>query len=261
MHLTITSTVKGAPHSVARCIRSTQDQSFTRVRHIVIALDEETRDAAYHAARGHSNVCVVPPPYRGAPRFASLLPYWRELPQDEVIVWLDGDDWLAVPHALAVIAHAHMHGALVTYGNFILPDGSKGFARQSEPNPRLRDWTATHLKTFRAGLVSHMRDADFRTPTGEYATLVSDLRVMFAALELVPRERAVFLDRALMVYNLQTSFHASASAEERAEQAAEDRRVRSWEPYAPLSTAALESLAGITIPPEAPTRPERPGRP
>ena len=80
------------------------------------------------------------------------------------IVWLDGDDELT-PHALERVLDAHRKGAWVTYGQFSI-DGRLGFAAPVGDNPRREEWHATHLKTFRAGLVKHMRDDDFREVDG-----------------------------------------------------------------------------------------------
>jgi hypothetical protein len=241
MHLTITSTVKNAPHSIARCIRSVRDQSHTDWSHHVWCLDTASWNSAADAGVRGSLHAVTDDT---TPHLANLLPLWRELPPDEVIVWLDGDDWLAVPHALAVVARAH-ESDLVTYGSFILPDGAPGFSpRHAGPvgrQPRREPWRASHLKTFRAGLVQAMRDEDFREESGTYAGLVSDLRVMFGVLELAP-QHSVYIPNALVVYNVDHSFHVKATPRERAREAEEEKRVRAMKAYDPLSEEQIRAL-------------------
>ena len=243
MRLVVTSTVKSAPASVARCIRSVRDQSHEDWQHHVFCLDDETFDSAVSVVgKDHRTFVILV--RDGAPHLANLLPLWRELPPKTPIVWLDGDDWLAVPHALAIVARAHAGGALCTYGQFITPDGMPGFSRQMNTRrPRDAPWTASHLKTFRAGLVQRIRDEDFREEDGSYAGLVTDMRVMFACLEMAPK-RACFIPNILAVYNLDGSFYMNASPDEKARERREEARIRAFEPYAELPPAEQDRIAG-----------------
>lgn len=240
MHLTITSTVKNAPHSVERCIRSVQGQSHQDFTHILFCVDEVTRFSALRAVDDNPRFEVR---HSFAPLLANLLPLWRSLPPDEPIVWLDGDDWLAVPHALSVVNKRHEAGYWLTYGSFLLPDGSPGFSAPAGNNPRRERWGASHLKTFRAGLVQAMRDEDFREEDGSYAGLVPDLRVMFGCLELCPIQRQTFVSHTLVVYNVETSFALNASPDELARQEYEEKRVRAMKPYDRLPVDAWTKSA------------------
>jgi len=250
VRLTVTSTVKNAPASVARCVRSVRDQSHGDLVHHVFCVDGPSFRSAVRAAESDPRVRVLRGEPESAMSLAHLLPVWRSLDPESVVVWLDGDDWLAVPHALAIVARAHAAGALVTYGSFLLPDGTLGFARQAGECPRREPWCTTHLRTFRAGLVQAMRDEDFRDADGSYSGLVTDLRVMFGAIELAGPQKCRFIPNALVVYNVQTSFYVNASPEERARERLEEARVRAMAPYQTLD---------VFPPDEPPTKPESPG--
>lgn len=170
----------------------------------------------------------------GKSLLANLLPVWRSLPDDEVIAWVDGDDWLAHDGALDVVADAHRAGALATYGQFMWGDGTPGFAAPAEADVRQGMWLTTHLKTFRAGLVKRMRESDFRQPNGAYIDLAIDQAIMIPCVEMAA-ERAVYLPQILYHYNDRHSFAASASPAELSREAAEVRRIRSFRRYGRLA--------------------------
>lgn len=243
IHLTVTGTVKNCPDGARRWVQSLagQEAPLLGVDAFLWALDAPTWTTA-----DAWSVDALPfrqiPGLRmhvshvkdDAPVFANLLPCWRSLPDDEVIVWLDGDDWLAVPSALATVAKAHADGAWVTYGSFITDQGGGGFSAPSSRNARREPFRASHLKTFRAGLVKAMRDDDFRDVDGRYSSLCNDLRVMFALLEMAPPGTARFIPNILSVYNMRHSFTVNASSAERARERIEETRIRSWTPYTPM---------------------------
>lgn len=227
IRMTVTSTGFRAWASAPECIRSVREQS-TKATHIYVSADHETWEMASRAmwtteenARGGI----------GRGLLENMLPIWRSLPDDHVIVWLDGDDWLAHDHALEVVAKAHASGALVTYGQFITTDGTLGFCAQDNGDPRTGPWRFSHLKTFRAGLVKRIRDEDLRGPDDAYLTTAIDQAIMIPCVEMAA-ERAVFIPNVLVVYNVEHSFDANASDEERAHETAMVRHVRSRSRYA-----------------------------
>jgi hypothetical protein len=168
--------------------------------------------------------------------FDVLLPFWRSLPAERPIVWLDGDDWLAVPRALSIVDAAHDSGAWVTWGSFITETGQLGFCGPVGDDVRHEPWRASHLKTFRAGLIQHIRHSDFLGSNGLTHRLAKDFAVMFGAIELSPPERRMFIDRALVVYNFGHSWEWQRNAEQKRAEDVEASRIRRFEPYAPLES-------------------------
>lgn len=206
VRLTVTSTASSSSPHADRCLRSVRDQTFPARDHVHVPLDGATQDGV----------------------LAHLLPVWRDLPDDEVIVWLDGGDPLATHCALAVVAEEHARGAWATYGQFVWRDGTLGFAAPAGPDPRSEPWRATHLRTFRAGLAKRIRDDDLRTADGRYAGPVADQRVMLAILEMAG-DRAHFVPQVLVVHDHDPT--SPASPEEMAREHAELARVRSFPRY------------------------------
>lgn len=222
IHITVTSTAVNADQWAPRCIESVLRQTLEG-RHVYVAADSGTLAAARQWGAE-----VVDGSGKGL--LANLLPIWRSLPDDEVIVWLDGDDWLATDEALAIVAEEHRKGALATYGSFMLPDGRPILCGPCGPNPRAEPWRASHLKSFRAGLAKRIRDEDLRRPDGAYVDLAIDRAVMLPMVEMAA-ERAVYIPRILCVYNHAHSFEMNASAEAKAMEAAEVARIHALPRY------------------------------
>lgn len=238
VHITVTGTGFRAGRWAAKCIESVRAQTV-KAEHRYIAADDETlRDAR----EVKSDVIDG----RGKNAFENLVPLWRSLPPEEVVVWLDGDDWLARDDALEIVARAHEAGAWMTYGQFRwLSTGAEGFAAQHDhAAPRLvSPWRATILRTFRAGLVHKIRPEDLMWPrldepgalnmyTGLHNTAAMQLRdwsfsntarakqfagkfldatldqaIMLPCLELCGPERAKFIPEVLAVYMDENLIH------------------------------------------------------
>jgi len=230
MHLTITSSAQNAAKYVEGCLRSVHEQSHKNWTHYYV-VDKTSTDFTHDLAKAHqymwsdSRIVVS---YGRADRLRpldNLLPIWRSLPPEEVIVWLDGDDALLIPRALEIVNLAHEKGAWVTWGQFVWSTGELGFAGPVGPCPRREDWHATHLKTFRAGLVQRIDPAHLQDDGH-----ARDMAVMFPCLEMAA-ERGVFIDRLLYLYNVENSFQAHASAADKQAEAEAVRRIRNYPRY------------------------------
>ena len=245
LRITVTSTAANIdPSRVARCIRSVREQSFGRKRHVYFLADATGDDLAGYDHLAYAALEFREGVYPAASPLANLWPLWQSLPDDEVVVWLDGDDYLATELALDTVARVHAAGALVTYGQFVWGDGSLGFAAPVGNDPRREPWRATHLRTFRAGLVKHLREEDLKMPDGAW-TIVTDQPVMLPLLELAgPHAR--FIENVLCVYSvpdLRTDLTRHDPAYVR-RQHAEVARVRALPRYPRLSDADVARIRG-----------------
>ncbi|HEY1696537.1 MAG TPA: hypothetical protein VGG39_30455 [Polyangiaceae bacterium] len=246
IHVTVTSTAAAvSPETVGRCVRSVLAQTYPHRRHVYVLADA-TDDLAGLDLSAHPAVELRKGVYPKAPELANLWPLWQSLPDEEVIAWVDGDDYLATPYVLEIVARAHAAGALATYGQFMWMDGSVGFAAPVGDEPRREPWRATHLKTFRAGLVKRIREQDLKTPDGKW-TFVTDQPVMLPILELAgPRAR--FIPNILYVYavpNLQADL-ARHDPEYMRRQHAEIHRVRALPPYQRLGAEECDQIAAAS---------------
>jgi len=132
----------------------------------------------------------------------NILRLTQDLPPEMPVALVDLDDWLCRPDALYIAADAHRAGAWVTYGSFRFATGEPGFAApyQLGEDVRASAWRATHLKTFRAGLLRRIDPADLQI-RGAWIRPAADLAIMFPMMEMAGPDRAWFIPHVLYVFN------------------------------------------------------------
>jgi glycosyltransferase involved in cell wall biosynthesis len=142
--------------------------------------------------------------------------------KNEVIVIVDGDDWLAHSNVLAYLNHVYQD-VLMTYGQFwYLKRNTKGVCR-ALPGSVIEDngirdypsWVLSHVRTFYAGLFQLIKLEDLLYE-GNYYPMCADISTMYPMFEMAA-ERARFIPDVLYVYNdaNQISFFNSQGATQR----------------------------------------------
>lgn len=131
----------------------------------------------------------------------------------EIIVHIDGDDWLKHDDVLERINQTYQDPQVwMTYGQFErYPDGARGYCR---PLPaavvqrnmfREYDWLTSHLRTFYAGLFKQIALKDFLYGS-DYFRCTCDMAMFFPLLELAGYHVRC-IDEILYVYNEQTTLN------------------------------------------------------
>jgi len=104
----------------------------------------------------------------------------RECDEDDVVLLLEGSNWLASADALKELQRCFAdRGCLVTYGQFQYADGAAGLAAEITDPLLLDDWRSTYPLAFRASLLKQITDFDPLGFTTE--DHVSLARKLFAA--------------------------------------------------------------------------------
>lgn len=243
IHFSIVSTTLNAERYVARCIQSVQRQTYPHWDHYVV--DAKSNDFTVRAARaqakltthaGSSTQIFVNKKRQAA--LENCWGIWSGLPATEVIVWLDGDDWLATDNALDILARTYASPAepWLTYGQFMMATGEVGFASPYAPgeNPRRTHWRATHLKTFRAGLVQKLAPEALLKPDDDWCDLAIDKAVMYPLMDMAG-DRHAFISQILYVYNAKASWWACQPEIERQKELDEVFRMQNLPPYKRLT--------------------------
>lgn len=125
----------------------------------------------------------------------------------DIIITLDGDDWLAHENVLGVINNVYANPDIwVTYGQFKeYPTGKGGFCC-AYPQRVIRQCgfrkhlpTPSHLRSFYAGLFKQIKLEDLLYE-GQFYPMTWDLAMMIPMLEMAPKHFK-FISDILYIYN------------------------------------------------------------
>ncbi|KAJ1492573.1 nucleotide-diphospho-sugar transferase [Baffinella frigidus] len=216
---------------VGYAVSSVRAQEHANWRMVVVddASEDGTAEAARHAAQGDDRVTVIRNDERRGALANLLLAVDHADPADEeVVVVLDGDDWLAHPRALSLLCPAYnRHGAWVTYGTYLefptglTPDWIVDFAPSVVEQKTFRQtaFVSSHLRTFKTFLLRAIPLAEFCYPvdrqdqgwgplcpggdTRMFDRAGADVAVMLPLLELAGH-RIVRVPHVVHVYNVAT---------------------------------------------------------
>jgi glycosyltransferase involved in cell wall biosynthesis len=154
---------------------------------------------------------------------------------DEIVILLDGDDWLAHNDVLSRVNKEYNEKDVwVTYGQWIsYSDNSHGGSREipnsviSSNSFRRYEWCSSHLRTHYAWLYKMIRKEDLMCD-GDWFKAAGDLATMFPMLELAGPKQS-FIPDILYVYNYTSPINEAKV--DRTLQIACERKIRSMPPY------------------------------
>ena len=133
----------------------------------------------------------------------------EECENNDVVILLDGDDWLASSQTLCRLSDEYVdEECYLTYGSYVYhPIGRRGVEPSEYPkevveNNAFRNdkWRASHLRTFRYELWKRLNHDDLKDDHGDYFKMTYDQAIMLPLLELAG-ERARYIPEVLHVYN------------------------------------------------------------
>ncbi len=225
---------------IGNCLDSLRAQTFGDWEALVTVdpCGDRTYEAALEAARGDRRIRV----HRNEERLYAMANLIGGIERsaagpDDVIVVIDGDDWLYSDGALQIIAESYTrHDCWLTYGSWISnhPDDPGRWPAyvNGETDFRGTYWRATAIRTFRKWLWDLIDEADFRDDDGNLFRVTEDLAVMFPMLEMSTTARARHIADVLLMYN-RTNPHCAADVM-REELYANTDLIRARPAYAPL---------------------------
>lgn len=127
---------------------------------------------------------------------------------DDIIVTVDGDDWLAHSQVLRRINEVYSDDNVwFTWGSYIdHPNNSRGCSRAiplhiiNSQSYRHQPWCTSHLRTFKAKLFKHIKQEDFYDPQSKWLDMAWDLSFYFPFVEMAGHHGR-YLHETLYVYN------------------------------------------------------------
>lgn len=139
---------------------------------------------------------------------------------DDVIVVIDGDDWLAHAGAFKMLRKVYVENDVyLTWGQCEVYPGGKTPMNYAQPIPDMviqqklyRDipFVFWHIGTFKYFLWKHIRDEDLRDLNGEYLMLMKDKATLYPMLEMAG-DKIRFVSDTLYIYNLENPLNDYAN--------------------------------------------------
>jgi len=132
-----------------------------------------------------------------------------ECQDEDIVILLDGDDWLASTYTLDILADTYeKNSCLMTYGSYIYnPSGARGIEPSAYPEDVIKSnsyredhWRASHLRSFKYSLWKNLNHDDLRDETGDYYKMAYDQAIMLPLLEMAS-DKALYVEDSLYVYN------------------------------------------------------------
>lgn len=189
---------------IGRCIESLQMQKNQNF--IVHLIDDMSTDNTIEKVKklteGNQNFQLV---VNNKKKFKlrNLDELISEFDDDDIVIELDGDDWLYVPTVVDEIEKIYSDpNTWLTNGSFMYSNGHKGFSDKCNPKTIRKDaFRFSHLRSWKAFLWKNISKENFKEDNGEYFKSGADVAYCFPLLELAGEENYKFLSQILYVYN------------------------------------------------------------
>lgn len=195
---------------IEKCLNSIKSQTYTNWQAIVIddVSTDNTAKKMIAIAKTDSRFLFI----QNTKRVTALANIIKGIQKanckdEDVITLVDGDDWLASPAALSIVAKAYEDPKVwLTYGTFKQVPGDRvdTEARPTPPDydPRHNPNLWRHLRTFKYFLQKNLKDEDMRfSETGEYFPASYDVVMMRPMVEMATYKHVKYIDKVLYVYN------------------------------------------------------------
>jgi len=128
----------------------------------------------------------------------------KEIDDNEIIIEIDGDDWLPNTSTLGRINDVYQdQNVWIANGSFIYANGRPGFAAPPRDinNIRKEVFTASHMRTWRAFLWRAIDQDYLKDDNGEYWKVAGDLAFMYPMIEMAGPDHYTFMKDINYVYN------------------------------------------------------------
>lgn len=205
---------RNARNYLPECLNSLLNQTYTNW--LAICADDDSDD-------GSSEVIPEDPRFikrRNARRLGALENIYRaivesglEYDDNDVICFLDGDDYLLTPNALETVAQIYRQKphCLLTYGQYVTSSGEVGTAKpytwREFPSIRQKSFRLRHFRTFRYKLYKEFLRQDpnveaYRDRDGQFFASAYDVAIMLPLAEIAGYPNVCFNEKPIYFYRL-----------------------------------------------------------
>jgi glycosyltransferase involved in cell wall biosynthesis len=206
--MVILTTLYNSENYIERCLASLRAQKYKAF--ICYVMDDLSTDRSVERARkaiGSDSrfVIIKNAEKRYQPgNYDRIIRENAAIADHEIIVEVDGDDWLPDPETLDRVRAVYSDTSVwIANGSFNFSDGRSGFSSEQKITSDLREhvFTASHIRTWRAFLWRNIKQEDLKDPNGHYWKVAGDLAFMYPMLEMAGQQHYRFMEDINYVYN------------------------------------------------------------
>lgn len=225
----IISTVYNKSKWVRFNVNSIKQQSYTNYL-TAYGYDKSTDDTLEHLLDAIADdpdfrIYMNPNPGCFLNCFMGTYKHLKEMGQiepDDIIVEIDGDDWLLHPFVLQYLNQVYQNDNIwMTYGQYIhYPSGELGGHYHlhlddlvdAQNSYRSNTFPYSHLKTYKAFLLDKVTDEDLIDPvTSKYFNAAADFALCMPLVEMAGKSRIFRVDEPLYVYNVSSDLESETN--------------------------------------------------
>lgn len=179
---------------------------------IAIFADDQSTDGTVSLIPQDSRFIIKKTPYKmtALPNIHYAITE-SNLNDDDVICILDGDDFLLRPDSIDIINSLYKEGALLTYGQYMWPNGSIGHCQPYNTHTfsklRTGGYLASHLRTFKYKLYKEIINQDpnlncYKDINGNFYKTCYDIAIMTPLMEMAGLDNIRFNSIPIYYYRL-----------------------------------------------------------
>ena len=129
---------------------------------------------------------------------------------EDIIVELDGDDWLHNSNVLNLInkKYTENKNLWLTNGSYVYSNGNRGFSSKvNYKTIRTDNFTFSHLRTWKAHLWRKINEKSFLDDNNQYFKSAPDVAYSFPLVEMAGDKHYEFIPETLLVYNAESPYN------------------------------------------------------
>lgn len=205
----VITTVYNAENYIEKCINSVLEQDFYNWEMYIV--DDGSTDKTVEKINNYNNNKIFKN-FKEKNERAALRNQYHTIHEcmaddDDIIIMLDGDDWLASSDVFSYINNLYNENKnlLITYGQFLPSNNAyKNICVPLEDVYSYREsekWVTSHLRTFKYKIFKNIKKEDLTDDDGDFYKSASDVALMLPLLEMAGNDRYLCIDKVLYIYN------------------------------------------------------------
>ena len=203
-----------ASNYIEKCINSVKNQNFGNYKMFLIddMSTDNTKDIIKELIMDDSRFTLIENTEKKfkLKNFDDLIMDENFFDDEDIIVELDGDDWLYNEEVLEIIdkKYRNNNNLWLTNGSFVYSDGRIGFSSKSNyKSVRTDIFTFSHLRTWKCHLWRKIDESSFLDENGEYFKSAADVAYSYPMVEMAGKNHYEFIPNILLVYNEESPYN------------------------------------------------------